>query len=231
MTLTYEIFQANLARVRAEIDETCALVGRTPSSVRLLPVTKNHPPEIVDYVVRAGLGAVGENRVQEARQKRPLAASTLHWELIGHLQSNKARLAASLFQRIQSVDSTYLLDRLEKAAADADRTLALLLQVNTGADPAKTGCTPEQTPALLEHALGLPHLRVEGLMTIAPLDNDPDTARRAFENLRVCRDSLADRFHIPLAELSMGMSADLRQAIAAGSTLLRIGTALFGSRT
>ncbi len=231
MSLTFPAFLENLAQVRATIADACREAGRAPETVSLLPVTKNHPPEAAAFVARAGLPAVGENRVQEARDKKAaVSAPGLRWELIGHLQSNKAKLAAAVFDRIQSVDSPRLLDLLDRAAAETHRTLAVLLQVNAGRDPAKSGCTLEEAPSVLEHALRCAHLRVEGLMTIAPLDPSPDTAPRTFEALRRCRDMLAERFHVPLPELSMGMSGDLRAAILAGSTQVRVGTALFGAR-
>jgi pyridoxal phosphate enzyme (YggS family) len=194
-------------------------------------VTKNHPPEAAQFVAQAGLPAVGENRVQEARDKQSAVAAGLRWELIGHLQSNKARLAASIFDRIQSVDSKKLLDLLNQAASEGGRTRHVLLQVNAGRDPAKSGCGLEEAPALLDHALRCAHLRVDGLMTIAPFDDSPGTARRTFAALRTCRDELATRTGALLTELSMGMSGDLREAILEGSTQVRVGTALFGVRT
>jgi PLP dependent protein len=231
MSQEFEIFVEALARVQAAITAACCDAGRDPASVSLLPVTKNHPAEAARFVAQAGLPAVGENRVQEAREKKAVTAvATLRWELIGHLQSNKARLAAGIFDRIQSVDSVKLLNLLDAAAANAALPLHILLQVNAGRDPAKSGCDLEAAPALLEHALGCAHLRVDGLMTIAPLDDSPETARRTFEALRACRDELASRFGSPLHELSMGMSGDMREAILAGSTQVRVGTALFGSR-
>jgi PLP dependent protein len=231
MLIPFSDFLFRLDRLRAEVASACAACDRDPAAVAILPVTKGHPVEAVGYVARAGLPAVGENRVQEAGEK--MAAGTalpVRWELIGHLQSNKARLAAGLFHRIQSVDSTRLLERLDRAAAEAGRRLAILLEINAGRDPAKFGCSLEEAPALLESALIRPHLAVEGLMTIAPLSDDPDVARRAFENLRGLRDELAGRFGIGLPELSMGMSDDWAVAVAAGSTQIRIGTALFGAR-
>ena len=233
MPIPFEAFLLNLEGVRCAINAACAATSRDPAGVSLLPVTKTHPAEVVHYVARAGLAAVGENRVQEARDKRRelgAEAPRLRWELIGHLQSNKARLAASLFDRIQSVDSRKLLDALERAAAEAERNLAVLLQINAGRDPAKFGCELEDAPALLEHALTCTHLRVEGLMTIAPLDDDPAVAARTFDALRGCRDALAERFRVSLPELSMGMTGDLDAAVRAGSTQVRIGTALFGVR-
>ena len=151
--------------------------------------------------------------------------------MIGHLQSNKAALAASLFDRIQSVDSIRLLDRLNRAAEEAGLALPVLIQVNAGRDPAKHGCELEDAPRIVEHALDCKHLRAEGLMTIAPLTEDPEVAIRTFAALRACRDRLAEALQTPLPELSMGMTGDLRAAIQAGSTQIRVGTALFGART
>ena len=150
--------------------------------------------------------------------------------MIGHLQSNKAKLAAAHFDRVQSVDSEKLLVLLDRAAAEAGKRLPVLLQINAGADPNKFGAEPVDAPRLLEIALTKPALRVDGLMTIAPLSDDPDVARRTFANLRAIRDELAAKFRAPLRELSMGMSADFALAIAEGSTLVRVGSALFGTR-
>ncbi|MGH8017449.1 MAG: YggS family pyridoxal phosphate-dependent enzyme [Opitutaceae bacterium] len=235
MFISYEDFLANFANVNDSISRACAEAGRDPRTVRLLPVTKTHPPAAAACVARAGLRAVGENRVQEAKEKQPLTgAPALEWELIGHLQSNKAKLAAGLFHRIQSVDSAKLITLLDRAAGEtageSRPRLRILIQVNAGNDPAKFGCEPEDAPQLLEQALACANLRVEGLMTIAPLSEDPSIAPRTFSRLRELRDSLASSFGVALPELSMGMSGDLAAAIAAGSTQVRIGTALFGAR-
>ena len=242
--VTYDAFLARLAEVNARLAGACAAAGRATESVRLLPVTKTHPADAAVFAGRAGLAAVGENRVQEAAAKRPAAEAALtsegggatapRWELIGHLQSNKARLAAETFDRIQSVDTDKLVRHLDRAAGELGPPLAVLLQINAGRDPAKFGCELEDAPRLLEAALAATNLRVEGLMTIAPLGaTDVETsehARRTFAALRELRDTLAARFGTPLPELSMGMSADLELAVAAGSTCVRVGTALYGSR-
>jgi pyridoxal phosphate enzyme (YggS family) len=230
MFLPYDEFARRADRVRTEIAAACERAGRAPSEVELLAVTKTHPPAAAEYAARFGLRAVGENRVQEAVEKRPQCTAKIAWELIGHLQTNKAKLAASHFERIQSVDSEKLLDHLDRAAASLGKTLAILLQINAGNDPAKFGAEPADAPHLLEIALGKKNLRVDGLMTIAPLSPDPSVAERTFANLRGLRDQLAPRFGVPLRELSMGMSGDLAAAIAAGSTMVRVGTALFGTR-
>ncbi|MCF7687717.1 MAG: YggS family pyridoxal phosphate-dependent enzyme [Cephaloticoccus sp.] len=228
--LSYEDFKVRADTVQAQIALTCIQAGRQPSEVELLAVTKTHPAFVAEYAALYGLRAVGENRVQEAVGKRPQCRATIAWELIGHLQSNKARQAVEYFDRVQSVDSEKLLNHLDRAAAAVGKILPILLQINAGKDPAKFGAEPEDAEHLLTVALGKSALRVDGLMTIAPLSDDPDVARRTFDNLRTIRDDLAARAGVPLRELSMGMSGDMAAAIMAGSTLVRVGTALFGTR-
>lgn len=230
MSLTYEEFKQRADAVRAQIAAACARAGRDPGEVELLAVTKTHPATAAAHAARYGLRAVGENRVQEGVEKRAQCTAPIAWELIGHLQSNKARLAAAHFDRVQSVDSVKLLHHLDRAAGELGKVLPVLLQINAGHDPAKFGAEPEAAPGLLEAAQQCAHLRVDGLMTIAPLSDDPAVAQRTFANLREIRDRLAAQAGTPLRELSMGMSGDLEAAIAAGSTLVRVGTALFGTR-
>jgi pyridoxal phosphate enzyme (YggS family) len=235
MFIPYEEFARRADAVRAQIAAACAAAGRDPATVELLAVTKTHPVTAADYAARYGLRAVGENRVQEAAEKRPLcAAPALAWELIGHLQSNKSKLAATHFDRVQSVDSEKLLNHLDRAAAELGTVLPVLFQVNAGNDPAKFGADLVDAPRLVELALTKKNLRLDGLMTIAPLGATPtetaEHAVRTFTNLRQLRDDLATRLGVPLRELSMGMSSDLTPAIAAGSTMVRVGSALYGAR-
>lgn len=228
--ISYETFETNLAVVRSRIEQACMACGRAVDTVQLLPVTKNHPVDAVLYAQRSGLTAVGENRVQEARGKQAQTEIKIRWELIGHLQSNKAKEAVAVFDRIQSVDSLKLLKRLDRLAEEAGKTLHLLLQCNTGEDPNKSGFQVEAMDEALETALSCRSLIVDGLMTIAPLDDDLAVAQEAFEALRGLRDRLAAKFSVVLPELSMGMTGDLEVAIAAGSTQIRVGTALYGAR-
>lgn len=234
MSIAYEEFARRADAVRAQIAAACAKAGRDPNRVELLAVTKTHPASAVDHAARYGLRAVGENRVQEAVEKKPQTTAKIAWELIGHLQSNKAKLAAQHFDRVQSVDSEKLLNHLDRAAGELGRVLPILLQINAGDDPAKFGADLAGAPRLLDLALAKKELRVDGFMTIAPLGATPvETAahaQRTFENLRRLRDDLAARTGKPLSELSMGMTSDLEIAVAAGSTLVRVGTALFGQR-
>lgn len=228
-------FDSNACRLLGEMAEACSRAGRNAAEVGLLPVTKTHPVSAVEISARFGFGGVGENRVQEGVAKRGEfekvhGEGKLRWELIGHLQSNKAKLAAEHFDRIQSVDSERVLGELNKAAAMLGKKLAVLIQVNAGMDPAKFGVEPDKLPPVLERALACEHLRVEGFMAIAPLSEDRDVARRCFMNLREIRDRMSVQLGIELRELSMGMSGDFAEAIEAGSTQVRVGSALFGDR-
>lgn len=234
MFIDYETFRMRIEALLARIAAACRAAGRDPREVVLLPVTKTHPAAAAEYAARFGLGAVGENRVQEAVEKRAQVTAPLRWELIGHLQSNKAKLAAAHFDRVQSVDSEKLLMQLDRAASELGKRLPVLLQINAGNDPAKFGAELADAPRLLEVALARPNLQVDGLMTIAPLgataDETTALARRTFANLRAIRDDLARTRGTQLRELSMGMTGDFDAAVAEGSTLVRVGTALFGAR-
>lgn len=228
--VTYDQFTAHCEAVLERLAQACQACGRSPSSVRLLPVTKTHPFEAAEFAHRFGLASVGENRVQEALIKRPQSPAGLRWELIGHLQSNKAKQALQAFDVLQSVDSAELAARLGRIATELGLTREVYVQVNSGDDPAKFGCDLAEAPAVLEALLPHPSLKVVGLMAIAPLSDDPAVARRTFAELRRCRDSLEARCGVKLPELSMGMSGDLEIAVAEGSTCVRIGSALYGSR-
>ncbi|MFP4673235.1 MAG: YggS family pyridoxal phosphate-dependent enzyme [Opitutales bacterium] len=230
--IAYEQFQKNLTGVRERLSAACRRAGRDEREVALLPVTKNHSAEAVLFVSREGLPAVGESRVREAASKREAIdeALPMRWDMIGHLQSNKAKQAVAVFDRIQSVDSLKLIERLNRCAAEVNRVLPILLQCNSGRDEAKYGFLPEDMESALERALGASNLKVEGFMTIAPMDDDPSVARAAFFELRELRDRLAATNGVELPELSMGMTGDLEAAVEAGSTEVRVGTALFGER-
>lgn len=228
--LTELEFKENLGLVQELIKKACDKVGRNPIEVNLLPVTKNWPSEIINYCKNAGFDTIGENRVQEAVVKQE-AVIGMNWELIGHLQSNKAKNVVGKFSRIQTVDSEKLIRKLEDSCNRKEIEMNILLQVNAGEDPAKFGCSLDETDRLLTFALSQKHIRVEGLMTIAPYaPENLDVARSAFSKLRNLRDRLSDEFNVELNELSMGMTLDLEQAIEAGSTMIRVGSGLFGKR-
>jgi len=223
--------------VEDRIAAACRRAGRPREEVRLMGVSKMHPAETLAEAARAGLTLFGENRVQEFDTKRSrlreLDVSGAEVHLIGHLQSNKSARAAEIFDAIDSVDSLRLAERLNEAAGKLGKKLPVLLEIKLSDEPTKTGLEQKNSElqSLLEQ-LPLPHLALRGLMTIAPLDENPETARACFRQLRSLRDKLAPQHpNLDLRELSMGMSGDFEIAIEEGSTLVRIGTALFGDRS
>lgn len=234
--MSAEAFAVRLASVRARIAAAARRAGRDPDAITLVGVTKRMPAEHVAEAARAGLGFVGENYVREAREKRAALArcpeaQTLRWHLIGNLQRNKARDAVALFDVIETVDRVELANEIDRRAAESGRTLEVLLQVNVSGEPQKAGASPSDTPALLAACEALRHLRVTGLMTVPEIASDPEATRPAFARLRALRDALRERPEgAHLRELSMGMSADFEVAVEEGATLVRVGTALFGSR-
>jgi pyridoxal phosphate enzyme (YggS family) len=222
-----------LAAVRARIDAAARSAGRDPSSIRLVAVSKTFPLDAVREAYAAGQRDFGENRVQEALQKIAQSTDlTIRWHLLGHLQTNKARKAAPAFAMIQSVDSLELLEKLDRAAIDAGCSPELLIQVDLAGEATKFGISPDEAPRVFEAAARCGAARVVGLMTLPPLPETPEDARPYFRRLRELRDQwrqagvAADR----LRELSMGMSGDFEVAVEEGATIVRVGTAIFGSR-
>jgi len=222
-----ETFTERLEHVEQRIATACENAGRPRASVHLLAVSKTKPPEAVREAADCGLRLFGENRVQEAQSKIPMCPAGLEWHLIGHLQSNKAKVAVRHFQMIHSVDSLKLLQALE---THATTTLPVLLQVNVSGEAAKFGMKPDEVAEAIEAANQMHKVEVHGLMTIPPFSPDPEKTRVHFSALRNLRDQLQEKTGTPLPELSMGMSHDLEVAIEEGSTWVRIGTDLFGSR-
>jgi pyridoxal phosphate enzyme (YggS family) len=222
-----------LAGIRGRIAAAARSASRDPSSIRLVAVSKTFPIDAIREAYAAGHRDFGENRVQEALQK--IASATdleIRWHLLGHLQLNKARKAGPVFAAIHSVDSLELLKRIDAAAVEAGRTAELLLQVDLAGEATKFGASPDEVPRLLDAAAACRAARVTGLMTLPPLPDSPEDARPWFRRLRDLRDGwLASG--VPremLSELSMGMSGDFEVAIQEGSTMVRVGTAIFGSR-
>jgi len=218
--------------VRERIAKSASRSGRDASLIKLLAVTKTRAME---EMVEAApfVDGFGENRVQEAASKKQaLAASVdLEWRLIGHLQSNKVRKAVALFDSLDSVDSEGIARTVERIAAEENMVIPVLLEVNTSSETNKTGAQPEDFPALLDFILECQHLRLDGLMTMGPLTSDEAPIRSAFAMLRALAENARLRSGLPLPVLSMGMSDDFEPAIAEGSTMVRIGTSLFGPRT
>ena len=222
-----------LTEVRARIAAAARSAGRDPSSVRLVAVSKTFPITLIREAYAAGQREFGENRVQEALQK--IDASTdleIRWHLLGHLQTNKARKAGPAFAVIQSVDSVELIEKLDRAAEDAGRTPELLVQVDLAGEATKHGVPPGEVPRLFQAAAACRAARVVGLMTLPPAPDTPGDSRRWFRELRDLRDRwLQSGVPAPmLRELSMGMSGDFEVAVEEGATMVRVGTAIFGSR-
>jgi hypothetical protein len=220
----------NLSKVLSAISDSARQAGRSPDSVSLIAVSKTHPVELIQEAVDTGQLIFGENRVQEAQPKITALPAKLRWHLIGHLQSNKVRLALPLFELIHGVDSLDLLAHIDRVAADLGLFPRVLLQVNVAGEASKFGFAPGKLLKLVEEIVKFDRVQIEGLMTIPPLASAAEHSRRYFVVLRELRDKLATECRFPLPELSMGMSNDFRVAIEEGATMVRVGTAIFGER-
>ncbi len=223
---------ANIEKIKQRIAAACSRAGRDPHSVELMAVTKTVSTERILQAVDAGITLLGENYVQEAREKQELLGGRARMHLIGHLQTNKAKYAVRLFDCVHSVDRLELAQELNKRAKAVNRTLDILIEVNVSGEQTKNGVSPAQVRELIGRIAGLENLSVRGLMTMAPYSDDPKTSRPYFQALRQLRDDIA-REEIPrvqMAELSMGMTDDFEVAIEEGSTIVRIGRAIFGAR-
>jgi pyridoxal phosphate enzyme (YggS family) len=210
----------DLLAVERRIAEACARAGRRRDEVTLVAVSKTKPAAMIDEAIAAGVTEVGENRVQEARDKKPLVRGSARWHLIGHLQSNKAKDAVRLFDVIQTIDSVELAEKVARAAASAGKVQEVLIEVNIGNEPQKSGAAPADVERLARGLGSIDALRLRGLMAIPPAED----ARRWFRDLRALRDAAG------LTELSMGMTEDFETAIEEGATIIRVGRAIFGER-
>jgi pyridoxal phosphate enzyme (YggS family) len=214
-----------IQEIQSRIAQAASRAGRDPSEVTLVAVTKKMPPEVVDQALAGGLTLFGESKVQEAKAKIPMVSGRARWQMIGHLQSNKARDAVALFELIHSVDSVHLASELNKWAERSGKTQEILLEVNVAGEKSKFGLNPDALGGVLGEVNAMPRLHVRGLMTIAPFVEEVEQVRPYFRQLRALRDQLG------LAELSMGMTHDFEVAIEEGATMVRVGTAIFGERT
>ena len=224
----------NLAAIRARMAAAATRAGRAPESVTLVAVSKYVPVERIAEAMAAGQELFGENYLQEAEEKIGQLPAALKWHCIGHLQSNKAKAAATLFHMVETVDRIKLARALDRHAAEAGRLLPVLIQVNVGREAQKAGVLPEEATALLGEMRELAHLEVRGLMTMPPFFDQPEAARPYFRALRELAEALASKGLLGThgaIELSMGMSGDFEVAIEEGATLVRVGTALFGARS
>ena len=229
---TKDHMAANIDHVRSIIAESALRAGRAPGEVTLVAVSKTMPVELVQMAYNLGVTDFGENRVQEALPKiAEFHPQGLHWHMIGHLQSNKAGKVVSPFYCVHSVDSLHLAQALSRHAGEQEKVLSVLLQINMSGEASKEGMSLAEAIESARQIVALPHIQVDGLMTIAPLVEDPEQVRPVFRELRLLRDRL--RTDIPQSSwphLSMGMTGDYSIAIEEGATIVRIGRAIFGER-
>ncbi|MDQ3282941.1 MAG: YggS family pyridoxal phosphate-dependent enzyme [Acidobacteriota bacterium] len=218
-----EEIRTNVTLLEERIAAACARSGRARESVQLVAVTKTFPATDVEHAIAAGMTVVGENKVQEARDKKPSVGAAVRWHLIGHLQSNKAKDAVRIFDVIQTIDSIELAEKVGRAAASIGKTQDVLVQINIGREPQKSGAEVNEAREIVGRIAAIPAIRVSGLMAIPPA-GEPEEARPYFRELRAMRDDLG------LTELSMGMTDDFEVAIEEGATIIRVGRAIFGSR-
>lgn len=223
-----------IAEVRRAIEMSARSAGRDPREIRLIAVSKTHPPDVVKVAIEAGIRDFGENRVQEADSKIiQLGRDAARWHLIGHLQANKARRAVTLFDVIHTLDSASLARRLDRLCEESERDkLSVLVQVDLGGEATKSGASEDKLAELVTVIAGCARLRLRGLMTIPPFFDDANLVRPYFRRLRELRDKLKAQqaFDSGEGELSMGMSHDFAVAIEEGATFVRVGTAIFGER-
>ena len=223
----------NLDRIRTRIQEAAENCGRDPQEIRLVAVSKRMPAKAVAEAYRCGQVTFGENYLQDAREKIKQLEPSLQWHFIGHLQSNKAKTAVELFQVIETVDRLKIARALDRHAGELEKTLEVLIQVNVGGEPQKSGVLPDETKGLLQNIQSFSNLKVRGLMTMPPYGREPEASRPRFRELKQLADQLAckglfeDNDDV---ELSMGMTGDFTVAIEEGATLVRVGTAIFGPR-
>ena len=232
--VTVDDIRRNLASVQARIDAACRRVGRDSAAVRLLPVSKTVEEARVRLAYAVGCRLLGENKVQEAHRKWETMQGLpdLGWSVIGHLQTNKAKLVARFASEFQALDSLRVAEALERRLQAEGRSLDVFVQVNTSGEASKYGLAPEDVPAFLQALSVFPALHVRGLMTLALFSSDAERVRQCFVLLRTLRDRLRQSVPagIGLDELSMGMSGDFEIAIEEGATVVRVGQAIFGAR-
>ncbi len=221
-----------LEEIRFRIRQAAEKAGRRPEDIRLIAVSKTKPVSLIREAVAAGVTDLGENYIQEAREKIPQIAGPVHWHFIGHLQKNKAKYAAALFEWVHTIDRVEIADALNRRAGMEGRILKVLIEVNVGREPSKSGVMEEDLVPLVEHVSGLSHLSLRGLMVIPPLAAEPEEARDYFIKTRTLAEDVAARHiaGVAMEELSMGMTSDFEVAIEEGATMVRIGTAIFGPR-
>ena len=226
------MLKENLEKVKEQIAKACERSGRSAQDVTIVAVSKTKPEEAILELYHAGHRDFGENYIQELRVKHDDLPKDIRWHMIGHLQRNKVKYIAEYIHLIHSVDSFQLAETIEKEAAKHDRIIPILIEVNVGEEESKFGVTPEEAPVLIEKISHLPHVRVEGLMTSAPYVEDPEEDRPCFAKMRDLSVDIASKKidNVKVNVLSMGMSNDYIVAAEEGSTMVRVGTSIFGER-
>ncbi len=227
------MISANIVKIRERIALACGKCARNPEDVTLIAVSKTFPAGDVEQAVHEGVVNIGENYVQELLKKREvLSQHPIEWHFIGHLQTNKVKSIIEWVHLIHAVDNFGLAKELDRRSAQAGRRLDILVEVNTTGEPSKFGLAPDRTEEFVRTLDGLHNIRINGFMTIGPFLPDPEGSRPMFRQLRLLRDRIAGfgQPNAPMKHLSMGMTGDFEVAIEEGATLLRIGTAIFGSR-
>lgn len=223
----------NITKIKDAITQAAIAAKRDPQNIRLVAVSKRFPVEKLQIAINAGHNLFGENYIQEVEEKKAALQETAHIHFIGNLQSNKAKLAALNCTMVETIDRFKIAKALNKHLTEAGRDLDILIQVNIGNDDNKSGVSPEKVAELIEQVKTLPRLKICGLMTIPPFNDNPEATRIHFSNLRKLRDELREKTILSeneSKELSMGMSGDFQIAIEEGATIVRVGTAIFGQR-
>jgi len=226
----------NISRIQKDIAAVCQRLGRSPKDITVIGVTKYGDVEAVKQVVTAGITHIGENRVQDAKEKIPFLGDltkNLTTHMIGHLQTNKVKEAIEIFDVIQSVDSVKLAEEIERQAEKIDKEVKVLIQVNTSGEPQKFGVNESEVVATVKQVAELPHIRILGLMTIASFTDDKNVVRGCFQELKKIQDTIAKEFkgheRVSMQYLSMGMTSDYEIALEEGSNMVRIGRAIFSN--
>ncbi|MFH0971516.1 MAG: YggS family pyridoxal phosphate-dependent enzyme [Candidatus Micrarchaeota archaeon] len=221
----------SVSKIKGEIRAACKKANRQAGTVRLIAVSKNQQIASIIAAHNSGISDFGENRVQEAKEKiRALANEKITWHFVGRLQNNKARKAAQLFELIHSIGSFEMAETINQEAAKIQKKQKILLQVNISGEKTKSGFSESELLQIFPQLLRLPHVSIRGLMTIAPITENPENSREIFRKLSLLRGKLEQIHSVSLPELSMGMSQDYRVAVEEGATMVRVGAALFGGR-
>lgn len=225
-----ELVTSNLRELYGRIAEACEEYDRDLDDLTVVAVSKTHSPNLIKVAVSSGVTDIGESRIQEAEPKILELGHIARYHMIGHLQTNKVKKAVQLFDVIQSVDTLHLAEEISTQAGEIDRTIECFIQVNCSGEESKYGAEPEETIELIERVLQLPNIELTGLMTIGPLTDDEDDIREAFARVRDLFEEARKLVGEDFDNLSMGMSDDFALAIAEGSTMIRVGTGIFGPR-